>query len=466
MKNKGIVLFSFIPALLLAGVFGAQHLKISSVASGDLVKGSLPAVYYLGANSKRYVFPNDKVYFSWYTDFFNVKTISDAELASYQLGGNVTYRPGAHLVKIQSDPKVYAIDVHGVLRWVNSESAANAIFGAGWSKKVDDIADAFFINYSVGAPISSVNDYDPTGAALADASINMDKGLSSAPPVNNTNTNSNDNTNTNAPAAPLVCSSACGLGNVCKAGACTMVVGPSSLSVRVISIDSADLCFVGNACSGGNCCSLGGLSFTNDETFKSVHPRDIYQYGDKQQLCDRATISSQTNRDIGAGLSTFSDSVVNKTSSRLAVGSIQSHITGQITMSRISGTCDWWFAPSDLSSYINQQADSSTDAVFVIAPRTLVSGVIPGPSTKNLATGSGVRGVSYSYMTTDVADAGTLKNFSSLFEDALVATEDSAYNLGLYDSSKAIIGNHCRDGKKDFDETGLDCGGAECNACY
>jgi hypothetical protein len=54
----------------------------------------------------------------------------------------------------------------------------------------------------------------------------------------------------------------------------------------------------------------------------------------------------------------------------------------------------------------------------------------------------------------------------SLFENALTSAQDMSFAVGLFDASKAIIGNHCRDNKKDFDETGVDCGGAECNVCY
>ena len=177
MKYKATILYSFIPGIVLAASMGLGSLRIATVSTGSVIKGSSTALYYLAADGKRYVFPNDKAYFSWYPDFSEVQKISDAVLASYPLGGNVTYRPGTQLVKIQSDPKVYAIDKGGVLRWVNSESAAVAIFGSNWNKKVDDIADAFFINYTVGSPISSAGDYNPATEAAADATINTDRAL-------------------------------------------------------------------------------------------------------------------------------------------------------------------------------------------------------------------------------------------------------------------------------------------------
>lgn len=126
----------------------------AACASGSLVKSkSSSAVYYCGANGKRYAFPHERVYFTWYTDFKNVKTITDAELASLPLGGNVTYRPGSRLVKLESIPNVYAVEKGGVLRWIQSPAVAAQLYGSNWSKKVDDLSDAFFTNYRLGDAI-------------------------------------------------------------------------------------------------------------------------------------------------------------------------------------------------------------------------------------------------------------------------------------------------------------------------
>ncbi len=124
--------------------------------SGSLIKtASSSAVYYCGADGKRYVFPNDKVYFTWYADFKTVVTITNDTLASIPLGGLVTYRPGSVLVKIESIPNVYAIEPGGVLRWVRSPEIAAALYGANWKKQVHDISDAFFGSYTFGADVTS-----------------------------------------------------------------------------------------------------------------------------------------------------------------------------------------------------------------------------------------------------------------------------------------------------------------------
>jgi hypothetical protein len=127
----------------------------TNCVSGTLIKSpDDPAVYYCGADGKRYVFVNDKAYFSWYPDFSTVKTISDTTLGNIMIGGNITYRPGTRMVKIVSDPKVYVVARGGILRWVETEAAATRLFGANWNTQIDDINDSFFVNYTVGAPIA------------------------------------------------------------------------------------------------------------------------------------------------------------------------------------------------------------------------------------------------------------------------------------------------------------------------
>jgi hypothetical protein len=127
----------------------------AAASAGDLIKmEGLSSVYYLGDDGKRYVFPNESTYFSWFADFSSVVTISATELQSYPLGGNVVMRPGTTLVKITTDPSVYAVEPNGVLRKIQSEAQATALYGTNWNKRIVDLADSFFTNYTIGAPLA------------------------------------------------------------------------------------------------------------------------------------------------------------------------------------------------------------------------------------------------------------------------------------------------------------------------
>jgi hypothetical protein len=152
-------------------------------SSGSLVKLACPknamvndpckAVYFFGHDGKRHAFPNDKVYFTWYTDFSTVQTVTPAFLASLQLGTNVVYRPGIKLVKFLTDPKVYVVGLGGTLRWLKTETAATSLYGADWNKKVDDIADTFYANYRFGADVETIADFGPANEAAIAPTIDQ-----------------------------------------------------------------------------------------------------------------------------------------------------------------------------------------------------------------------------------------------------------------------------------------------------
>lgn len=136
--------------ILLFGVFLLAPMRVHAgvVESGDLIKASDVAVYYY-FDGKRYVFPNEDVYFSWYENFDTVKTIPDKVLADIPIGGNVTFRPGTKLIKIVTDPRVYVILQDNKLRWLVNEDVAKALYGDEWAKEVRDVSDALFLNYEM-----------------------------------------------------------------------------------------------------------------------------------------------------------------------------------------------------------------------------------------------------------------------------------------------------------------------------
>jgi len=156
------------------GVFGAST---SEARAGDLIKLQCPtsadvnhtckSVYYLGSDSKRYVFPNEITYSSWYADFSSVKVVASDIMASYGIGGNVTMRPGTHMIKITTDPKVYAVEPDGKLRWVDSEETAENLYGTNWVYKIVDVSDAFFVNYDSSTAVEDkISDKHPIGSLI------------------------------------------------------------------------------------------------------------------------------------------------------------------------------------------------------------------------------------------------------------------------------------------------------------
>ncbi len=157
-----------------------------NLSAGDLIKIpddgnaqnlSDTAVYYYAQNGKRYVFPNEKTYFTWFTDFSTVKTIPIDQMSLIPIGGNVTYHPGTRMVKFQTDVKTYMVTRGGVLRWVKTEDVAQGWFGANWNQHVDDISEAFFVNYTFGEPVENALDLALDVIRNGTQTIDRDKGL-------------------------------------------------------------------------------------------------------------------------------------------------------------------------------------------------------------------------------------------------------------------------------------------------
>jgi hypothetical protein len=146
---------------------------------GDVKTLSDTAVYYYATNGKRYVFPNEKVFYTWYPDFSKVQTMPIDQMALVPIGGNVTYHPGTRLVKFQTDPKTYIVTRGGVLRWATTEQVVIGWFGSNWNQHVDDISEAFYINYTFGTPVESSLDLALDIVQAGTPSIDVDKGLAS-----------------------------------------------------------------------------------------------------------------------------------------------------------------------------------------------------------------------------------------------------------------------------------------------
>lgn len=153
-----------VSALLLVGLFSIFSFVGQAAESGDLIKcPDFSAVYLLQDDGKRWVFPNEKTYFTWYADFDDVVDVTCDELSDYQIGGLVTYKAGVRLLKLQSAPTVYAVADGGVLQAIASEDQARSLYGDGWASEIDDLPDGFWSAYTVGEPLEddgSTNDVE------------------------------------------------------------------------------------------------------------------------------------------------------------------------------------------------------------------------------------------------------------------------------------------------------------------
>lgn len=148
-------------ALILAPTMGALATEVSNVPTDSLIKSKDSSeVYYYAPDGKRYLFPNEKIYKSWFIDFSGVIELDSAVIGQIPLGGNIYYRPGVIMVKITSNPKVYVVAENGVLRSVKSEALAQKLYGDDWRWLIDDLPESFFTNYTIGNELQSEADFN------------------------------------------------------------------------------------------------------------------------------------------------------------------------------------------------------------------------------------------------------------------------------------------------------------------
>lgn len=236
---------------------------VHAATYNTVLKGSGSTLYWYASNGKRYVFPNVNTYYSWFPSFSNVQSVSDAELSSIPLGGNVTYRPGAKLVKVMTDPKVYAVARNGTLRWVTGEYVASQLYGYNWTSKIHDIPDTFFNNYVLGTPIWNAWEYnvsDEYNGVYSPSDSLRDSGIYSSYPYNYSNGyynyNYQNNNGTLSGSVQLTASNT----NVRNNESVTLTATVSSLSTSitntVIRIYDEQTASLQRTCTGTWSCSV------------------------------------------------------------------------------------------------------------------------------------------------------------------------------------------------------------------
>lgn len=172
--KKALILLVFI---FVFGLFMNIKVMAETNYDGQLVRTQTQSTLYYVMEGKRYVFPNEKIYNSWFSDFSDVVTITESEMASLPLEGNIKYRPGVILVKIQSDPKVYVVSQNGQLRWLKNEALAKKFYGDNWAKLIDDVPDSFFMDYKIVSAIEDQDDYNVEDEINNNSTIEKNHGL-------------------------------------------------------------------------------------------------------------------------------------------------------------------------------------------------------------------------------------------------------------------------------------------------
>jgi hypothetical protein len=172
------------------GLSNIMSLPATHPEARFLIKGSNAFVYYYAPDGKRYVFTNKDVITSWFTNFDGgqlgdlknvcntVNELSDVELASISIAGNVTIRPGSYILTPSVGSEMskfetwyFVVSRGKVLHRVLDTSILVKLYSETWRSRVVTLPDAFFPNYTIGPDLVSASDYNPaaewTGADMA-----------------------------------------------------------------------------------------------------------------------------------------------------------------------------------------------------------------------------------------------------------------------------------------------------------
>ncbi|MBP7006257.1 hypothetical protein KBB27_04010 [Patescibacteria group bacterium] len=132
---------------LMIGFIPAANTS-ASVDPGRLVRLADSSTVYYSHMDRRFAFPNERIFRSWFSSFDHVEIISPGTLAGLRLEKSVLYRPGS-LIKAATDPRVYLVGFNGQLHWIETEAVAQSLFGNTWASRIEDISDAFLPDYMI-----------------------------------------------------------------------------------------------------------------------------------------------------------------------------------------------------------------------------------------------------------------------------------------------------------------------------
>lgn len=150
-----------------------KNYQINQQEHSRILKGQ-EFIYYLAADNKRYVFPTDLVFQSWYGNYdpdqLEEKTLE--QLYDTEIGGNVFFRPGT-IMQTPTDFNYYLVVNNGVIKDIEKDLLKN-IYGSNWQDLIKEIPNYYFTQYRHRGTIESAADYPSLDPEIT---IDKDKGL-------------------------------------------------------------------------------------------------------------------------------------------------------------------------------------------------------------------------------------------------------------------------------------------------
>lgn len=101
--------------ILLIAIMMPLTLLAYAPKPGNLIKlRSNPAIYVVGNDLKKHLFPTESTYWSWYAGRWSsqrITIISQSDFDKIETGKNVTLKPGYRYIKFDNSPRVYGYNI-------------------------------------------------------------------------------------------------------------------------------------------------------------------------------------------------------------------------------------------------------------------------------------------------------------------------------------------------------------------
>lgn len=130
-------------------VYTNDHHRI--ITSGSQIRGNEnDPSYVLGQNAHVHLL--GPLASLWYPYASDIQTIGDSAFGPLLRGGDITLPPGT-LIKAKTRPHVYLVTAPNIIRWITTESLAEAFAGPRWNRDLIELPDTEITKYQEGAPI-------------------------------------------------------------------------------------------------------------------------------------------------------------------------------------------------------------------------------------------------------------------------------------------------------------------------
>ncbi len=122
----------------------------TAYVDGTLLKSPKHASIYYVENNKRRAFVNSQVYYTWFSNFDSVQTVTVDQMESIELGNPMPIKANTKLLKFPLNPRVYSVVEGDVIRHIPDEYTANSLFGNGWAKDIIELPEIYYLFYTKG----------------------------------------------------------------------------------------------------------------------------------------------------------------------------------------------------------------------------------------------------------------------------------------------------------------------------